>query len=61
MIILRPRDPEAKGIIERAHDYLETSFLPGRGFAGPADFNTQLQRLVGRVNRAPPGARLRPV
>ena len=34
VLILRPRDPEAKGIIERAHDYLETSFLPGRVFAG---------------------------
>ena len=47
VIILRPRDPEAKGIIERAHDYLETSFLPGRSFTGPADFNTQLRRLAG--------------
>ena len=51
MIILRPADPEAKGIIERAHDYLETSFLPGRAFAGPADFNTQLQGWLDVVNR----------
>ena len=51
VIILRPADPEAKGIIERAHDYLETSFLPGRVFAGPADFNTQLQGWLDVVNR----------
>jgi hypothetical protein len=37
-----PRDPEANGLVERANGYLETSFLPGRGFAGPADFGTQL-------------------
>ena len=32
----RPRDPEAKGLVERANGYLETSFLPGRTFTGPA-------------------------
>jgi transposase len=40
--ICKPADPEAKGMIERFHDYLETSFLPGRTFTGPQDFNTQL-------------------
>ena len=50
--LLPPRDPESKGIIERAHDYLETSFLPGRRFSGPADFNEQLdQWLTGTANR----------
>ena len=43
VIVLRPAEPEHKGIIERAHDYLERSFLPGRSFTGPDDFNTQLQ------------------
>ncbi|PZR52409.1 IS21 family transposase [Xylanimonas oleitrophica] len=38
----RPRDPEAKGLVERANGYLETSFLPGRAFTGPDDFNAQL-------------------
>jgi len=38
----RPYDPETKGVIERANGYLETSFMPGRSFASPADFNTQL-------------------
>ena len=35
-------DPhESKGIVGRANGYLETSFLPRREFASPAD-NTQL-------------------
>jgi transposase len=51
VLVLRPGDPEAKGIIERAHDYLERAFLPGRAFTGPADFNTQLQAWLGLVNR----------
>ncbi|MBO3084105.1 IS21 family transposase [Cellulomonas fengjieae] len=38
----RPRDPEAKGLVERANGFLETSFLPGRVFTGPDDFNAQL-------------------
>ena len=41
VIVLRPREPEHKGIIERAHDYLERSFPPGRTFTGPADFNAR--------------------
>jgi transposase len=41
VIICRPRDPEAKGLVERLHDYLERSFLPGRVFTSPADFNAQ--------------------
>src|SRR3954468_23505694 len=42
-IVCKPADPEAKGLVERAHDYLERSFLPGRSFTGPDDFNSQLQ------------------
>jgi transposase len=53
VIVCKPADPEAKGLIERAHDYLERSFLPGRGFAGPADFNSQLQQWLEMVNRRP--------
>jgi transposase len=37
-----PRDPEFKGVVERANGYLETSFLPGRQFRSPGDFNAQL-------------------
>ncbi len=50
VIVCRPADPEAKGLIERCHDYLERSFLPGRAFAGPADFNAQLRQWLGKVN-----------
>ena len=41
VVVLKPAEPEHKGIIERAHDYLERSFLPGRIFTGPGDFNHQ--------------------
>jgi transposase len=50
VVVLKPREPEHKGLIERAHDYLETSFLPGRGFTGPDDFNAQLQQWLALVN-----------
>jgi transposase len=50
VIQCRPRDPEAKGLVERANGYLETSFLPGRRFAGPADFNAQLSDWLTRAN-----------
>jgi transposase len=50
VIICRPVDPEAKGLVERFHDYLERSFLPGRQFAGPADFNAQLDRWLAVAN-----------
>jgi transposase len=50
VLVLKPREPEHKGIIERAHDYLERSFLPGRTFTGPDDFNTQLHDWLGLVN-----------
>jgi transposase len=51
VLICKPRDPEAKGGIERLHDYLERSFLPGRTFDSPADFNTQLQTWLQLANR----------
>ncbi len=50
VIQCRPADPEAKGLVERANGYLETSFLPGRAFTGPADFNLQLGRWLVRAN-----------
>jgi transposase len=50
VLICRPADPEAKGLVERLHDYLERSFLPGRTFTGPADFNAQLSSWLGLVN-----------
>jgi transposase len=51
VLICKPADPEAKGGIERLHDYLERSFLPGRSFTSPTDFNTQLQAWLGMANQ----------
>ena len=55
IVQLRPRDPESKGIVERRNGYFETSFMPGRVFASPGDFNAQftgwLDRANGRVVR----------
>jgi transposase len=49
--LLPPRDPESKGITERANGFLETSFLPGRTFSCPHDFNDQLTDWLPTANR----------
>lgn len=46
-----PRDPEAKGVVERSNGYLETSFLPGRQFQSAADFNQQLSTWLVLANQ----------
>lgn len=51
VVLCAPRDPEAKGLVERANGYLETSFLPGRRFASPADFNAQLADWLVLANQ----------
>ncbi len=43
-------DPEAKGLVERANGYFETSFLPGRRFDDVADFNRQLTGWLVKAN-----------
>ena len=48
--ICDPGDPEAKGLVERSNGYYETSFLPGRTFSSPADFNTQLAAWLPIAN-----------
>ena len=45
-----PRDPEFKGRVERANQFLETSFLPGRAFGSPAGFNDQLDEWLQVAN-----------
>ena len=50
VLICKPADPEAKGLVERANGYLETSFLPGRSFSSPGDFNVQLGQWLAVVN-----------
>lgn len=42
--------PEAKGLVERANGYLETSFLPGRHFEDVFDFNRQLSSWLMKAN-----------
>ncbi|MBN1173245.1 MAG: IS21 family transposase [Micromonosporaceae bacterium] len=48
--LCRPADPETKGLVERANGYLETSFLPGRSFACPQEFNAQLTGWLVKAN-----------
>jgi transposase len=48
---LEPHDPQSKGVVERLQGYLETSFEPGRSFAGELDYQEQLDRWFdGRAN-----------
>ena len=48
---LKPRDPESKGVVERRNGFFETSFMPGRSFTSPADFNDQFADWLERANR----------
>jgi transposase len=50
LVQLKPYDPESKGMVERANRYLETSFLPGRSFTSPQDFNDQLRLWLPTAN-----------
>jgi transposase len=42
IVLLPPRDPESKGMVERMNQFFRSRFMPGRSFASPADFNNQL-------------------
>jgi hypothetical protein len=48
---LKARDPESKGVVERRNGFFETSFMPGREFGSPADFNVQFADWLERANR----------
>lgn len=48
---LKANDPESKGIVERRNGFFETSFMPGRTFESPADFNGQFSEWLDRANR----------
>ena len=50
LVLLPPRDPESKGVVERRNGWFETSFMPGRSFASPADFNDQFTNWVSTSN-----------
>lgn len=49
-LILEPRDPEAKGALERSHRFMRTNFEPGRSFANELDHQLQLDAWCDRVN-----------
>lgn len=45
-------DPQAKGVVERLQEFMETSFEPGRAFANELDFQLQLDAwFAERANR----------
>ena len=48
---LKPRDPESKGVVERRNGFFESSFMPGRGFASPADLDAQLADWLATANQ----------
>ena len=50
LVLLPPRDPESKGVVERRNGWFETSFMPGRSFTSPADFNAQFTDWLARAN-----------
>ena len=49
-LILEPRDPEAKGALERSHRFMRTNFEPGRSFANELDYQLQLDEWCAKVN-----------
>lgn len=50
LVQLPPNDPESKGIVERRNGFFETSFLPGRTFLSPEDFNIQFTSWLATAN-----------
>ena len=50
LVLLPPRDPESKGVVERRNGWFETSFMPGRAFTCPGDFNEQFADWLSRAN-----------
>lgn len=40
--LLKARDPESKGMVERMNRFFRSRFMSGRAFASPDDFNEQL-------------------
>lgn len=65
-VILAAGDAQAKGMLERLHDFIERSFEPARAFAGALDYQHQLDSWFAeranprthRTLRAVPAERL---
>jgi transposase len=50
LVLLAPKDPESKGVVERRNGWFETSFMPARTFASPADFTAQFDVWLETAN-----------
>jgi len=50
LVLLPPNDPQSKGIVERRNGWFETSFMPGRQFRSPGEFNAQFTDWLVRAN-----------
>jgi transposase len=50
-VILEPRDPQAKGQLERSHRFMRSNFEPGRVFANQLDYQDRLDAWADRVNQ----------
>jgi transposase len=60
--LLKARDPESKGMVERRNRFFRSSFMPGRHFASPQDFNEQMDQWLPLANaRHSRSRRARPI
>ena len=60
--LLKSRDPESKGMVERRNRFFRSSFMPGRVFASPQDFNEQMAAWLPVANsRHSRSRRARPI
>jgi hypothetical protein len=50
LVLLPPNDPQSKGLVERRNGWFETSFMPGRSFRSPDDFNAQFSDWLVKAN-----------
>ena len=50
VIQVRKASPEHKGVVERSHRFLRSSFEPARTYTSPQDFNSQLTDWLGWAN-----------
>jgi len=48
--LLKARDPESKGGVERMNRFFRQGFMPGREFDSPQDFNAQLDQWLPKAN-----------
>jgi transposase len=48
--LLKAHDPESKGGVERSNRFFRSRFMPGRVFASPDDFNSQLDEWLPVAN-----------